>query len=389
MKNLSICIGIFVILSACNPLQKMVDKGNYDKAVIVAARKMAGDKTKKTKHVKVLEEAFIKIMASDLARAQNLEDRGGLGYLESLNIYRDIANRQSLVEPYLPLISEDGYRADIKFVKTQGLIANASQMVGKYYYEKGRDLLNHARSGDKSQARRAYHLLSEVSKYVEGPYNLESLIDEAFALGITHVYVNVRNEAQVYMPRRFEDAIVAISVHDLNSQWRRYYLNHPSGQNIDVNATLILNHIMITPERERVDRFVETQEVKDGWEYVLNRHGEVKLDSLGHQIKKETYTIAKAKVRRINRSKEIQIGGTIRYTDAHTGEPIRVQPITVNNAFLDSACRVDGDLRAITRATKQCSREILDPFPSDHDLAMIAASEIKGILKSDLNNYLY
>ncbi len=389
MKNLSIYIGILLLLGACNPLEKMVDSGQYDKAVITAARKMAGDKHKKTKHVKALEEAFAKATADDLAAARTYADRGGKSHLLALSIYEDIADRQAIVAPYLPLVSKDGYTAEFRFVDTEEMIADARTEVGVYYYESGKDLLMIARNGNKAKARSAFEAFSQVKRYMPAPSDLDWLKDEAYHLGVTHVYVNLRNEAQAYMPNRFEQAILEISVADLNSTWKRYYLSTPGDQVIDVNATLIVEHIDISPEREFVDLFEENQRVKDGWEYKRNKHGKPILDTLGNKIKIEKFVNAHAKVTRVKREKGVQIAGTIRYTDATTGEPIRIQPVKVENRFYDMACRVMGDPRALTVETKDCSNGTLDPFPTDHSMAMEAAYEMKGALKGDLEAYLY
>ena len=389
MKNLSIYIGILLLLGACNPLEKMVDSGQYDKAVITAARKMAGDKHKKTKHVKALEEAFAKATRDDLAAARSYADRGGKSHLLALSIYEDIADRQAIVAPYLPLVSKDGYTAEFRFVNTEQLIADARTEVGFYYYETGKDLLMIARDGDKAKARSAFEAFGNVNRYMPAPSDLSILKDEAYYLGVTHVYVNLRNEAQVYMPARFEQAILEISVADLNSTWKRYYLTAPGGQEIDVNATLIVEHINISPEREYRDLFEENKRVKDGWEYKRNKHGKPMLDTLGNKIKIEKFVNAHAKVTRVKREKGLQIAGTIRYTDAATGEPIRVQPVKVENRFLNTACRVLGDPRALSTETKNCSNSVLGPFPTDHEMAMEAAYEMKGALKGDLDAYLY
>ena len=389
MKNLSTYIGILLILGACNPLEKMVDSGQYDKAVITAARKMAGDKHKKTKHVKALEEAYAKATADDLSAARAYANRGGKSHLKALAIYEDIADRQAIVAPYLPLVSKDGYTAEFKFVNTEEFISRSRTQVGIYYYETGRVQLIIARNGNKAKARAAYGAFDKVKYYMPESSDLRRMKDEAYHLGVTHVYVNLRNEAQVYMPARFEQAILEISVADLNSTWKRYYLSNPRNQVVDVNATLIVEHIDISPEREFVDLFEENQRVQDGWEYKRNKHGKPILDTLGNKIKIERFVNAHAKVTRVKREKGLQIAGTIRYTDAATGEPIRVQPVTVENRFHDTACRVMGDRRALSIETKNCSNGTLDPFPTDHAMAMEAAYEMKGALKGDLDAYLY
>ena len=384
MKNFILLIVAIITLGSCNTLERKLESGQYDQAVVLAARKMAGDKTKKTQHVKVLEEAFAKVTARDLATARSYEDRGGKAYLLAIDVYDKIAERQSLILPFLPLESKDGYVAEFDFVNTRNLITHARKEVGRYYYTTGSRQLERARFGDKDEARRAHQSLRDAKRYhVELP-SLNGLIDEAYQLGITHIFVNLRNEAPVVMPRRFEDEILSVSVRDLNDKWKRFYLNPPGGQEMDINATLIVNAIHVSPEREFVREFEETKEVKDGWKYKIGKDGKRVKDTLGNFIKVDKFRVVSAWVTEVKREKNARVDGTMRYTDARDGETLRVKPISVTNNFGDSMCTYYGDRRALTSHTLNRVNGILRPFPTDKDMALLAAHEMKLALKGDL-----
>lgn len=387
MKNVILILGTLAFLSSCNSLEKMVDKGQYDSAVVNAAKKMYGSKHKKTKHVKVLEEAFRKANAQDLARAKHLESLGGANWKDALDIYEQIEYRQSRVLPFLPLRSKDGYVGEFKFVKTTGLITNATREVGRFYYAEGRRLLDRAQGGNKMTARDAYKHLSQVEKYTTEFANVQTYIDEAYTLGVTTIFVNLRNEAPVIMPEEFERAVLGISVVDLNDTWRRFHLQ-PRGLEVDVNATLVVQDIRISPEREFIREFEESKEIKDGWQYVLDKNGNVAKDSLGNDIKEDRFITVKAVITEVNREKLAELRGVMRYTDARTGEVIQVKPITVKNDFGDSTCHFRGDRRALKSGTRNRIGHRLDPFPTDYDMTLYAAEEMKIALKNDLRRYI-
>lgn len=373
-----------ITLGSCNTLEKKLESGQYDQAVVLAARKMAGDRHKKTKHVKVLEKAYAKVTAADLATAHNYEERGGRAYLKAIEVYDKIADRQALILPFLPLVSKDGYKAEFSMVETTELIVNARHEVGKYYYSIGGHQLERGRRGDKGEARQAHESLKKAKYYHVSLAGLDSMIDEAYDLGLTHIFVNLRNEAPVIMPTRFEDEILSISVRDLNDKWKRYYLNPPGGQVMDVNATLIVNQIHVSPERERVREFEESKEIKDGWKYKTGRHGKRLTDSLGNFIKVDKYRVVRALVTEVSRQKMARVDGMMRYTDANNGEVLKVNPISVNNQFDIRACNYRGDRRALTSSTRRRVSAHLRPFPTDHEMALLAAHEMKLALKGDL-----
>ncbi len=384
MKNFILFILAIITLGSCNTLERKLESGQYDQTVIRAARKLAGDKTKKTKHVKILEEAFAKVTAQDLATAKSYEERGGRAYLKAIDVYDGIADRQALIIPFLPLVSKDGYRAEFNLVETRGLIANARREVGKYYYSIGMHQLERGRAGDKEEARIAHQSLNKAKYYQNNHSQIDAMIAEAYELGLTHIYVNLRNEAPVIMPARFEDEILSVSVRDINDKWKRFYLNPPGGKAMDINATLIVSEIHVSPERELIREYHESKEIKDGWKYKTGKNGKRLKDSLGNFIKIDKYRRVDANIVEMTREKMATVDGMMRYTDARNGEVLRMKPITVHNNFANATCRYYGDRRALSSSTlKRIGTQLL-PFPTDHDMTLLAAHEMKLALKDDL-----
>ena len=54
-------ITFIILFTACTSVQELVDRGQYDDAIYLAVEKLAGQKKRKTKHVKALESAFEKV----------------------------------------------------------------------------------------------------------------------------------------------------------------------------------------------------------------------------------------------------------------------------------------------------------------------------------------
>ncbi|MBT8189816.1 MAG: hypothetical protein KJO29_05265, partial [Bacteroidia bacterium] len=73
MKNLLYIVLGLVLISSCRSIEKMVDQGQYDEAILFAAEKLAGKKNKKTKYVKGLEEAFAKITRHEMSLIERLD----------------------------------------------------------------------------------------------------------------------------------------------------------------------------------------------------------------------------------------------------------------------------------------------------------------------------
>ena len=385
MKKYILILATFFILASCTSIEKLVEKGDYDGAVLMAIRKLEGKKNKKTKHVQGLEEAFAKINQRDLSAASRLLDQNRDSNWDNLfAIYEKIDGRQNAIEPLLPLVSKDGYKAIFKFVKTSKLLNEAADNAAAYDYNRGVELLEEGKSGDKDAARSAHRYFVSTKRYVEHYRDAKKLANQALYYGKTRVAVEVVNNAHVIIPAAFEREVLDIHIADLNSRWTEYYTGNTANHPIDVKAVLEINDMDISPEREVINRYVDTKEIKDGWEYVLDRKGNVKKDTSGNDLKVDRYITIQAKIKQVIRTKSAFVTGNVVYYDLHTGEIFRSERVNVEAKFEDIACRVRGDKRAVKANRKKHIKQYSAPFPSDFDLTMDAAENLKHALKSEI-----
>ena len=109
MKTLLYTLTLLMLLGSCRSVEKLVDKGNYDEAIIVATKRLAGKKKKKTKHVKYLEEAFAKITERDMDMIHSLDaENNPYNWERVLAISQKMEKRQNRINAFLPLTSKDG-----------------------------------------------------------------------------------------------------------------------------------------------------------------------------------------------------------------------------------------------------------------------------------------
>ena len=58
---------------SCKSIDKLVERGQYDEAIVLATKKLAGKKNKKTSYVRNLEKAFDKITSMDMDKINALD----------------------------------------------------------------------------------------------------------------------------------------------------------------------------------------------------------------------------------------------------------------------------------------------------------------------------
>ena len=273
---------VLFTLQSCVSAEKLVDSGRYDDAIALAQRKLSGKQRKNPKLVQAAEEAFRKVTAREMReidRLKNSNDEGKWGRINAIT--RRIRDRQEALQPLLPLTDKNGYTAQFRFVQVDGLEQESREKAAAFHYAEAGKLLQLARQGDKDAARTAYRELEETQRYFQRYENSNALKAEAHQLGITHILVSVQNNAPVVTPAEFDRYLTSINVADLNNFWQHYHIRETRRNNYDYEIKLRITDIVISPEVVREREYVDSRNIQDGFEYVLDERGNVAKDSLG------------------------------------------------------------------------------------------------------------
>lgn len=382
---LLLALPVLLLMSGCASPEKLVDTGNYDQAIEVAMRRLAGKKKLKEKYVQALEEAFAKANDRDLAYAARLKRDGRAEHWPDIyQHYRNIRLRQEKLAGLLPLADQYGVRAQFQFVKVEPLEREAREQAAAFYYERGQELLAQARSGDRLAAREAWTMLERTERYYRHFRDKERLQDEALALGTTFVLVDVENRAPIGIPRGFEEALLGLREGDLNSKWRIFHTRADEGIAYDYRVTLELVDLAVSPEQVRERRYQEAREIEDGWEYVLDKNGNVAKDSLGNDIKVPRFVEIGAEVLEHYQAKEARILGRMSFYDLARDRVLDVQEVRADALFEHYAATYRGDRRALSKESRRLIGNQPLPFPTDSDMLLLAADRLKPAISQEL-----
>lgn len=372
-------------LASCSSPQKLVDSGNYDAAIQIAARRLAGQKNKKARLVIALEEGFAKATERDMRLAERLRRQGRPENWEEINsIYRRIRNRQESIEPLLPLISKEGIKADFQFVRVDDLEYESRQKAADYLYARANGLLEDARRGDKLAARHAYEELDKIDQYFKDYKDKNRLKQTAHSLGTTNILVRLENNSRAIMPAALEREIRRISVRDLNSFWRAYYTEKAQGIDYDYEVVMRINGLEVGPNVVKEREFEEAREIEDGFEYVLDKNGNVMKDSLGNDIKVPRKVFIRARVFETYQTKVASISGRLEFYDLETRELVDTRPLAADAVFENYASAFRGDERALSPETRRRIGNRPLPFPTDEALLLTAAEQLKPVIKDHI-----
>lgn len=387
VKNIAlVCFSALLLLTSCASADKLVETGNYDQAIDLAIRKLAGKKNKKVKYVEALELAFAQATERDMRAADRLKADGDQANWEKVNdIYRRISRRQEAISPLLPLIDKEGIKADFQFVRVEGLERESREKAAAALYDRARDLLDMGRNGDRVAAREAYNELDRISKYYRTYRDREQLMNLAMELGTTYILVSMENRAPVVLPAGFEAEITRFGVRDLDSKWSVYHNRKDPAIDYDYQAIMRLTDIQMSPEVVKERQYEDAKEIEDGFQYVLDANGNVAKDTLGNDIKIPRKVIVRAQVLEVYQSKVAAISGRIDLIDARSRELIDSETVAAEAVFENYASTFRGDERALSKESRRRIGNQPQPFPTDEDLILTAAEHIKPVVKDKIS----
>lgn len=382
MKKIIYILSVILLASSCKNIEKMVEQGKYDEAIEYAANKLHGEKNKKTKYVEALETAYHKITNQEMDRIQFLSQSGYANkYDRMYDLYLKMEMRQSSIKPFLPLISEDGYVAHFKFVRTHEKLNEVSSLAAEAHYQSAISALTkYDQYGDKAIARDAYQKLENIDRYVSNYKDANDLKRMARAKGTNHIAVSVATGNFVYAGDISSYVLKSFDVERLNSFWTIYDEAHNFNEAADYHVIVKIEDIVLGVERERVDHFHEKATIEVGRENWIGKDGKVKVDSLGNILTKPINKEVFATVTDVKREKNAQLYSQIIIKDEKRNRVKRNIPITVDEFFNDYMCTFTGDKRALPANSVKRLDTHLAPFPHDIDMVENMSYQLRDVV---------
>ena len=156
---------------------------------------------------------------------------------------------------------------------------------------------------------------------------------------------------------------------------------HTAG--IDLN----FNEINISPERISEREFIREKTIKDGWQYVLDRYGNVMKDSLGNDIKEDKIITVRARLFEIEQFKQAEILANVVFTDLKAQETLEQFNIDSGFIFEHFYATFRGDRRALNSDDRNLIRNRAVPFPTNEQMVFDSGEDLKLKLKDIISDY--
>ncbi|WP_108423205.1 hypothetical protein [Flagellimonas amoyensis] len=393
MKKILLLTTILMI-AACGGVKKTqeaLNTGNYVTAMDKAIRNLAENKTKKgnQEYITLLEEAFAKNAEREEQEIAFLQNDGNPANLETIyNKYVQLKRIQERIKPLLPLrINDQGRNAKFHFENYDNAILNTKDELSEHLYENAIGLLKNAKY--KSDYRAAYDDLKYVQEISPGYKETVSKMDEAYNKGLEFVRVEIGNMTEQIIPERLERDLLDFNAFGIDNFWLQYHTNPLANVKYDYAMNLDFMEINVSPERVNETQIIKEKQIKDGWEYLLDRNGNVVKDSLGNSIKVDKMRTVTCKFFQFTQTKSAQIGAKVRFTDLKNGQEINAYPLSSQFVFEHVFANYQGDKRALEDDLLIFlnAREV--PFPSNEQMVYDAGEDLKARLKGIVAKYQF
>lgn len=373
-KLIQLIILCSAILTSCNVAKIYFNQGDFENAITIAAKNLRTNSNRKT-DILTLEKAFKAIQERDLNRINQLKLEGNPNKWEEIyTIYTRINQRQQLVKPLLPLFIKKEFRdADIQLINIDVELADSKNKTSDFLYANASKLLA---SKNKKDIRVAYTELTELERLNPNYKDTRQKINEALENGVQHIYIGIKNEANVVLPKDFEQAVTQINTADLNTRWLRFTTNATAPS--DHSITIALKMIDVSPERISDNQYKEQSTIQDGFYFPKDKNGNFLKDSLGNKIKEPKMITVGAMIKETRQHKTAMVAGDFQFVDVKQNQLVKSIPFSETVVFENFYGQFLGDKRALSANSLKKIGGTPLPFPADLQMIMDAHSFVKN-----------
>jgi len=383
MKKIIVFSIIAMLIAGCASSLKQLQRGNYDEAIRSAVKKLRTEPTDQ-EQIEVLDKAYLLANQQDYDRIKFLKEEGSpFNWEEIFERYLNLKDRQALVSTVIPL-QLGNQTIDYEYIDYDSEIIQAKKNAADYFWSHANELM---KKGDKESFRQAYYEFRKAKEYVGNINNINQLIEEAHWKGISRVFVSLENKTQLKLPDQFKIDLLAFGVTDFNSEWVEFHTANPSNNTYYDYFTIVsLKKIEVSPEQAQQKDRMESKEIEDGWEYVLDDNGNVVKDSEGNDIKIPKKRTIYCTLIETHQFKAAKLEGEIELVQNAPRKVIKQVPIGAESVFEHISARAVGDVNALSDEDKELLKNISVPFPHDLNLIIDGAEILKKSIRDGIGD---
>ncbi len=375
-QTLILGLGVFILLLvSCSSIkrnEKQLAQGNYDQVVnsISDQLKNKPDHKDKKELIALLEKAFKLAVKEDKRQLKRLEtDPNGPNSSNIYWLYKGLDQRQDRIRPLIEVMpisaSFDNYSMPLR---------KAKNSYARFLFNQAQGLLS---MNIKEKAREAHKLLVEVKKLQPDFSGIDKTLATARDKGTQHIGVKIKYEAGAVLPAPLLKELQWYRPNNMDEFWKNYHFE-PRNGGFDQSVQLNINGLSFGPDQLTHETLTREKSIEDGWEYAVDRYGNVVRDSLGQPIKVPIIKIVRATLMRSHQHKEGIIQTKIWMQNHDNGTKSGPFPLNELLVFDNVYARFEGDQAALQPEDLEMVNNRPLPFPTDVQMTADLGQQIKS-----------
>jgi len=386
-KLLFVILLISTILTSCTSTTKLYEKGYYDAVIDRCIKKILKNKNDK-KSIEMLDNSYNLANLADNERIKYLKTEGNPQSWEEIAYrYTQLKVRQEKVRKILPLYL-DGKIINYPVIDYDKELVDSKKNASEYFYNHALELI---KTEIKENYRKAYYeFIKAKNLSFSSLKNIDNLINEAHYKGISYVLLIFENNSLIKFPPEIVDRIMAINPSNINSFWVEYHLQSDKKiNNYDYLVYVNILRVEISPDKLEEKENIYKQKIQDGYEYVLDKKGNVMKDSAGNDIKVPKYKELTCTVIEKHKQKVAKILGEIEYVNNYNKQTIHRVPIEAGITFNYIHAKAFGEITILPEEIKNLINKKDIPFPDPIGMIFDACESLRNSIQSSLEKNSY
>lgn len=361
---------VFPFLLLAQSPQKLIDKGEYDKAIEESVNRLLKGRGDKADWYATLNTAYVLADEADNTRILELKStKMPEIWYEVFTLYLGMQKRLHTITPVSQQLRKDNVNIQFRDYKEDLKVARQNAINFQYAY--ANSLL---KTGKQQDALMAYPELLKITRMVQEYKDTEQLMRQALGAGYKLALIEVTNSSDAALSPGFLSKIENIPL----SGRERSFLDYVTKPEKGVNYPLILS--------VDISRFDVSPGTVNEREYTTS-HKEP--ESLEGAYKDETKKVAdkkhpdynKCKIKEIYQVKTAVMEAELQYIDGHSGDVLFVVPIVAQNVFENKTATASGDMFACPPEVYEILNKPKKEFPKNADMIFELRKEFMFLLK--------
>lgn len=372
---------LLILLSGCGSSKKQLERGNYDSAIDMAVRQLRKD-PRDTKQIAILDRSYKIANEQDNERIRFLKmEEKPANWDEIYLANKRMSDRQAFVRTVMPL-TLNGKTIEYPYVDYMPEMIAAKRKSADFYFAHGNELM---KNNLKDSYRQAFYEFVRAKEYVGDYEGIDNKIAEAKYKGMSRVLISLQNRSILQFPQDFEEDLLAVDLPRINSEWVEYHTQDLDKDiQYDYYVNITVRNIAVSPDQTMQRDSVVRKEVEDGFNYMLDKKGNVMKDSLGNDIKTIKYKTLQCALIETVQSKVCRIDGDIQVVQSNPEKVLKKDPLGAESGFEHISARALGDVGALSQAQIEKTRSKPLPFPSDMEMVFRCTDALKQAINGAL-----